>query len=421
MADPTRLNRRYSVIRRLGDGAGGAVYLVHDEHGNGRELAAKVVPGADPATRALLLGEFRRLASLSHPCLVTVFDLETVVAPVDGFAVGTLFFTAQYIPGVDLATAVPAAHDRLETLLAVAEDVAAALEHSHVAGLLHCDVKPSNVLVQSRGHGARATLLDLGLSAARGIRGEPRGTLAYMSPEALAGAPTARSDLYGLGATLFQAATGRAPFEPAESSSDPSSDSAALIRAICDGAAPVNRALGPAAAALPAGVADLIDRLLAVDPVDRPSSAAVVLDELAQLRDGLGLERAEAAPSRAGRVTVLPPALIGRGDELAMLERALAPAGPRLIRLHGPPGVGRHALLRQAIRARQLEAAAGRALPVQVVWGDPDRLAAALGAQTADAPGDAAHAVARYVDRVLALAATAAGSSQLILVVETED
>jgi eukaryotic-like serine/threonine-protein kinase len=206
----------------------------------------------------------------------------------------------------------------------MAEDIAAALAHVHAAGLVHCDVKPANIMVQdSHGQVPRAMLLDLGLSTARGITGQARGTLAYMSREALAGAVDPRSDLYALGATLYHAITGAPPFA--------ATSPRTLIRAICEQAVP------PLVAPwLPEPLKGCIMRLLCRDPGDRHSSAQVLLQDLTRIREALGLTLPEPRtrwPGRhanAGRApaALLPPRLIGRDATVAALPRGHGLAGP---------------------------------------------------------------------------------------------
>jgi len=119
MAHP-RLNQRYRVVRRLGQGADGAVFLVEDEANRGARRALKVVSGLDPAVRDRVAGEFRRLAELEHPRLVRVYDLETVTTTVPGFAPGTVFFTSDFVDGVEPASMLADAPDRVASLLAIA-------------------------------------------------------------------------------------------------------------------------------------------------------------------------------------------------------------------------------------------------------------------------------------------------------------
>ncbi len=363
------LNKKYRVRERVGGGAEGAVYLAED---GDRRLALKRVLSATHDARDRLAGEFQRLARLDHPNLVRVHDLETVSQAVADFPAGALFFTADFVDGApaDQAIATLPARDRLAALIGIAEDAAAGLAHIHAAGLLHCDVKPANLLVDAAG---RATLVDLGLAAAA-ESGAARGTPIYMAPEALGGAPDRRSDLYALGATLLHAASGRPP------------------------------ALGsppPPPAWLPAELASLLARMTAADAAERPSSALVVLDHLARVREAASLPAREIARSDTG--ILLPPRLVGRNDALARLVAALAGAardepGPRVVRLRGPAGAGRSALVAEALRRHQVTAAAGALPALPCVRGAADRVLAALGVD--GAPASPAALAARALDRV---------------------
>ncbi len=326
MAAAPLLNRRYQVERRLGGGASAEVFLVRDRRAGDAPRALKLLRILDEEARTRFAAEFRRLAALDHPCLVKVFDLERVDQAVPGLASGGLFFTAAHADGVDAATAVAAASDPVEVLLVIAEDVAAALAHIHAAGLVHCDVKPDNVVVGMVDGERAAVLLDLGLSAARGASGGARGTLAYMSAEALAGAPEPRSDVYALGATLYHAACGSAPAA--------GSNARAVARAVIDGD---RIPMSERAPWIPAPLAEVIERMLARAPEERPSSAAVVLDEMARVREALDLPaRARTPHGRAG--ALLPPRLVARDQALAELATALDDPQIHVVRLVGTEG-----------------------------------------------------------------------------------
>ncbi len=413
MAAVPLLNRRYQVERRLGGGASAEVFLVRDRRTGDAPRALKLLRTLDGDACTRFTAEFRRLAALDHPRLIRVFDLERVDQAVPGLASGGLFFTADHADGVDAAAAVAAATDPVEVLLVIAEDVAAALAHVHAAGLVHCDVKPDNVVVGSAGGAMAATLLDLGLSAARGASGGARGTLAYMSAEALAGAPEARSDIYALGATLYHAACGSAPAA--------GSDAHAVARAVVDGQ---HVPLAERAPWVPAPLAEVIERMLAVAPEQRPSTAAVVQSEMARVREALDLPRRDRAP-RGASSTLLPPRLVDRDDAVAAVVDAFADPAVRVVRLVGPDGAGRHAVARAAVRHHQLAVAAGRAAAIDVVWGDPDRVATVLaeragagGDSSAGEAGDDARARARFADALLARAAAVDDARRLIIVLD---
>src|SRR5690606_32866750 len=178
----------------------------------------------------------------------------------------------------------------------------------------------------------------------------------YMAPEALAGFPEPRSDLHALGATLLHAASGR---PPALGAAEPAARAAAW---------------------LPPALCDLLDRLRAPEPDARPSSALVLLERLARVREALHLPAREAGRAAAGAARALPPVLLpprltGRDDQVAALGDALArlargEAAPRVVRLSGPPRAGRSAILDEAIRRHQLAAARGDVPPLLVRRGD---------------------------------------------------
>lgn len=392
MAQRSRINDRYRVIRPLGEGAQAAVFLVEDERAEGARRALKVVTGLDAdnqARRARLAGEFSRLANLSHPRLVGVYDLGVTTTASAGIDAGTVFFTADYVEGrsphavVDDAVTrahAPDGHERdlVRLILAIAEDIASALAHIHAAGLVHCDVKPDNILIARDADASRpvAMLFDLGLSTARGISGRARGTLAYMAPEALSGRIDPRSDLYALGATLYHLVTGRMLFETV--------DATALIRAICTQPTPI-----VSCAWLPVDVRALIERMLAREVAERPSGAHVVLDDIERIREALGVNQRSENDGSVRRTTLtppptlLPPRLIGRTSMVAAIANAIdaihAGRSSGLVRLIGVPGSGRKAVISEVVRDRQLAAAAGLTEPISFVRGNLERVASSLG------------------------------------------
>jgi transcriptional regulator with GAF, ATPase, and Fis domain len=409
MAALAQVNHRYQVISPLGEGADGSVFLVQDQATRER-LALKLVRGLHGAG-ARLTAEFRRLTELAHPRLVRVHDLDRVAEAGPGFPAGTLFFTADYVEGVDPVAAVAAApeSERAALVLTIAEDIAAALAHIHAAGWLHCDVKTGNVVVAREP--TRAVLLDLGLSALRGVAGHPRGTLRYMAPESLRGEPEPRSDLFALGVTLYHAISGKRPFAGEETTH--------IIGAICDGQAPPLRVSW-----CPDELSEVVERLIRADPSARPSSASVLLDELARVREALGVEAGRSSWRVERSNSLLAPPLIGREEQVATLDRALsklahrAPDAPALIRLRGAPGSGRRTLALHAVRRHQLAAAAGRVPPIEVIRGDADTLANALEVSPA---GDGPGSLERWIDDLIGAAARRATRSPLALVADHRD
>jgi Nif-specific regulatory protein len=322
-----RFAGRYSLLRRLGHGGMGSVWLALD-HTTGSECALKrLEANLPPFERQSLRREFEVLARLRHPSVVSVHEL--------GFTPdGAPYYTMEVVPG-EAADRAIAAGDWV-MFHACAVELTHALEVLHAAGVVHGDVKPSNVLVvRARDDGfAGVKLVDLGLAALLGRDPQlRRGTLGYAAPEVLAGAPLSiATDLFGLGATLYVLALGCAAGRGTRPAARPP-------QALTD----CELMLDEASVSEP--LARLILRLLSPDPQARPADAREVRRELERLRP---------AARRALADRLRTSVLVGRGQELARLEHWLgtAPSGPSLMLLLGEPGAGRSALLGElAVRA----------------------------------------------------------------------
>ena len=200
----------YRVIRPLGVGGMASVYLALQESLD-REVALKVLAPALAANQEFtdrFLKEGRITAKLSHPNLVTVFDIGQH---------GTIYYlAAEYIPGGTLREKLTAGISIAESL-DVVRDVAHGLHYAHEMGFVHRDVKPGNVLFRLNG---TAVLADFGIAKSMDGKtmatqiGSSIGTPHYMSPEqARAEQVDGRSDLYGLGAMLFELLVGTPPYD----------------------------------------------------------------------------------------------------------------------------------------------------------------------------------------------------------------
>ncbi len=261
----------YRLIRRLGQGAHGAVYLADDPRGP-LTVALKVVtlpPGASAqAARNAFLRSAEVARRLHHPGIVALHD-----AGVEG---PLAWLAMEPVPGSDLTRYTRPQRLLPEPLvLRVGERIAQALAYAHRQGVVHRDVKPANVLVDWRSDAVK--LADFGLARADdGVQtgtGIVPGSPAYMAPEQLAGAvPSPRSDLYALGVMLFQLLAGRLPHDGASMGE--------LLRHVADEPVPDLRLLRPD---LPAGVASLAARLMAKRATDRPPDGDAVARELAGL------------------------------------------------------------------------------------------------------------------------------------------
>jgi len=337
-ASPTTLLRsgervagRYRVERRVGKGGYGEVYRVRDTHRDDRVLALKLHRARFVSRLALssLRSEFGLLSTLSHPHLARVHDFAYVPGEY-------AYFTQAFIDGVALHEA--GVDPQTPTGAALLVQLCRALDHLHSRGIVHGDVKPSNVLVDRAL--THLTLLDFGVSRMlEGSGDEPiAGSPPYMAPELVTGGVyDPRTDLYALGVTLYRLVSGQTPFRGPK---------AVVMRMQVEDPPPD---LPPS---VPIALRALIARLLAKDPDDRPASAAHVLAHLARI-GGLdeGVDTEETLASH-----LLSAPAVGRVGELFELstrvERAEPGAPPVL--LTGAAGAGKSRLIRELRRRVQL-------------------------------------------------------------------
>lgn len=187
----------------LGRGGSAVVYRAHHAADTGRVVALKVLHAErrEPADLARLQREYRFARELDHPHVVKVYDA------------GTDWLAMQFVDGVPLTTVATMA-DRLAALAQIAD----ALDYSHRRGVVHCDVKPANILVHADFEAGGAVLIDFGAahSPAQDVARHPtrvEASLPYAAPEMLTGhTPTAAVDEYALACTAVEAITGAPPF-----------------------------------------------------------------------------------------------------------------------------------------------------------------------------------------------------------------
>jgi serine/threonine protein kinase len=303
---PRRIGR-YQVVAELGAGGMGKVYRAIDPN-LGREVAVKTVHAAGldgPGARVRFDREARALAALRHDHILAVHDYS-------GLDADPIYLVTELIDGDDLS-AILSRRGRLSAAAAVAvlRAVASGLGAAHGIGLIHRDVKPANILVSRTG---RVVLADFGVArppTAPSAEGSTQsltfaGTPGYMSPEQIEGRDLdARSDLWSLGATAYELATGERPFAGRNLHE-------ALGRAL-EG----DYRLASTQPELDPELAALIDRCLARDRDRRPSNAAEVVAALDRLAARVG------GTDLAILVTELP------APELARADTALAqPSSP---------------------------------------------------------------------------------------------
>ncbi len=326
---------RYKVERFLGEGGRKRVFLAHDSRLE-RDVALALIKteGLDQSGLDRVRFEAQAMARLGdHQNIVTVFD----VVEEDG----SMYLVCQYMSGGSVEDLIAAADGRglpLEDTVRIGGQVAHALEHAHGRGVVHRDVKPGNVWLQENGS---ARLGDFGLAVALDrsrltAEGMMLGTVAYMAPEqAMGRPPDARSDLYSLGAMLYEMLTGRPPFL---------GDEAVAIISQHIGTAPV--APSWHTPDVPPALERLVLGLLAKDPEKRLQSATEVRDALVKIATAT----TTAGPSAAAREEANPldrlagGVFVGREREMddlrAGLDDALSGRG-RLLLLMGEPGIGK--------------------------------------------------------------------------------
>ena len=333
----------FDILGVLGSGGMGTVYRAFDRR-SGHPVALKTINHVGATTLLRFKQEFRTLLDVAHPNLVTLYELIC-----DG---QNWFLTMELLDGVDFLRYVKAdvhsvsQRSRLRTALRQLAEGIAAL---HAAGKLHRDIKPSNVIVTRNG---RVVLLDFGLAAEQGHGGQHRsteehlvGTAGYMSPEQAASASVAAaSDWYSVGVMLFEALTGRLPFQ------------GSVLNMLMD-----KQRFEPAPASeltpdVPEDMNALCVDLLRRRPEDRPSGGEV----LRRLRsrgtaEDKALEETGAHLSASTRAASQRVSLVGRQRHHDALDAALAAmclGRTVAVYLRGPSGAGKTALLQNFLDER---------------------------------------------------------------------
>ena len=249
---------RYRPLRPLGSGGSGSVWLARDEQ-NGLDVALKIVPReGKAASRAER--EAEAAARLRHPSCQRAYGF--------GRDSQHVYIAYEYVPGRTFREALRSGELDDASAIEASAQVLEALAHAHGHGIVHRDMKPSNVLL-AEGREVNAKVLDFGLAQIQEAetltaQGDVPGTLAYIAPERLAGALTTEAaDIWAVGVMLWEALAGRHPFWR--------SSLLETARAIEEGA-PRLETLRPD---LPKPILAAVDRALDLDPAHRPSAAAL--------------------------------------------------------------------------------------------------------------------------------------------------
>lgn len=325
----------YRLLREVGRGGMGVVYQARDSRLD-RDVALKFLPASMAASRegqTRFLAEARAASALDHPAICTLYDL----GETDD---GRLYIVMAFYPGQTLADRLAEGPLPLDLALRLARQVAEGLGRAHEAGILHRDVKPANLLITER---QEIKILDFGIakleSGATLTRpGALMGTLAYMSPEQFRGDELdARSDLWSLGAVLYEMIAGRRPFEGPHP--------AATMESILGREPAALREVRPE---VPAAVATVVHRLLAKEPSRRYGSAAELVLALRAAEEQITVPDHPPRPRSPARLPVPLTRFVGREDEVRRVRDLLSKA--RLVTLTGPGGTGKSRLALEVAR-----------------------------------------------------------------------
>lgn len=355
----SRLSNRYEIVRELGRGGMGVVYLARDPLLS-REVAIKVVnPGLFSAEAVeRFQREAQTVARMDHPAIAPVYDI--------GQHEGALYFVMPFLQGANLRAAMADGSLTQGEIMSVGIHVARALEYSHSHGVVHRDVKPENIMFRREAQELQIRVMDFGLATSSSNdritrSGAIVGTISYLSPEQLSAREIdGRSDIYSLATVLYECLVGETPFIGETHSM--------LYRIVHEN--PVS----PKSRGIP--IHDRLDQIVLMclekDPALRPQSAAELAEMLEKHRSGL--EAGELAQiltsSKSITTTHALPQLpfVGREKEFSELQNRLnaSVAGEcQFVLISGEPGIGKSRLLEELERlaqARKIRVLHGRYL-----------------------------------------------------------
>jgi serine/threonine protein kinase len=347
----------YEIVTPVGAGGMGEVYKARDTRLD-RTVAIKVLSpslAVDPAFRERFDREARTISSLDHPHICVLYDVGHSAPTGSRQAADVAYLVMQFLEGETLAARLERGALPVAQALEYASQIAAALDRAHRAGIVHRDLKPGNVMLvrAGGGSGAAVKLLDFGLAKAPVLGGAPSGTvtmttpltgqgtivgtLQYMAPEQLEGRDVdARTDIFALGAILYEMLTGKRAFEAASQ--------AGVMAAILEKEPPAISTVQPLS---PPGLDRIVQRCLAKDPDARWQSASDLAVALSWVRTDSGVSAAPAVAAPSARrskvwrilafsvgsfvlvvLAARAPALLRRSGERAHVLHAALPAPP---------------------------------------------------------------------------------------------
>lgn len=275
----------YEVLGQIGSGGMGEVYLARDT-GLGRKVALKLLPPsftADAQLRARFFREAQLASTLDHPNICTIHEV--------GQSSSGLFIAMQYVEGITLKQIINSRALKMDALLSISLQAADALAAAHDQGIIHRDIKSTNIIITPRG---QVKVLDFGLAKLTDAGGRDAvgkaeseltrtgavlGTPSYMSPEQARGLRVDhRSDIFSLGIVIYEMASGDVPFK--------GKSQAETMNAV------INEPHTPVAEfnqEVPARLSAVIDRALSKEPANRYQSMGEMLVDLRQVGRGVGL------------------------------------------------------------------------------------------------------------------------------------
>ena len=298
---------RYRPLKPLGRGGSGSVWLARDEQ-TGLEVALKIVP-REGKRAARAAREMEAASRLRHERCVRAYDF--------GGDAGHVYIAYEYVRGRTLREVLRAEEVDDAAAVEIAAQMLDGLAHAHRRGIVHRDVKPSNVLLEDTDDDISVRVLDFGLAQfdeadTLTAVGDVPGTLAYISPERLSGKEASeRSDVWAVGVILWEALAGSHPFWGVPLPQ--------VASTIASGAPPLSARRGD----LPRRLLAAIDAALSVDPAKRPQAARLATDLREAFVVPLSRPRPERKPARAARVAKPPRP---KAAPVPLWQR-LAPAG----------------------------------------------------------------------------------------------
>ena len=294
---------RYQILGELGRGAMGRVYRAFDPT-IGRNVALKTIPldTSDPELAMRFRREAQAAGILSHPNIVTIYDA--------GEDAGFLYIAMELVEGQTLQQMLAQGPLPLDQVISIGEQTGAALDHAHARAIIHRDIKPANIMMQA----GMVKVTDFGVAKAGAAgmtsTGQVLGTPSYLAPEVVkGGAADARSDIFSLGAVIYELLTGRRAF-PGDNLST------IIYRVIAEQPSPPSTVVS----SLPAGLNHAVLKALAKEPEGRYTICA---DLVADLKNHRALEANGTAVAQSANAAAPFPELLARTSKFNAEDPAL--------------------------------------------------------------------------------------------------